>query len=160
MIRQRHSVGEGIFHRWDARRQQRLRVLRDHPPNEPEHAYLVFVAGILVIANVEEPIGTRGHYGHMLEQLHNIRRRTVIGVAAEVDERLTVHPPEVKQVRAVHPGDVKLKLIDDAPQTQLIIVVIRCRLPDRDPTVVLKHPVIVVMTSFACRSQHDPPDTP
>jgi hypothetical protein len=26
--------------------------------------------------------------------------------------------------------------------------------------VVLKHPVIVVMTSFACRSQHDPPDTP
>jgi hypothetical protein len=83
----------------------------------------------------------------------------VIGVAAEVDERLTVHPPEVKQVRAVHLGNVKLKLIDDAPQARLIVVT-RCGLPDRDPTVVFKHPVIVVMTCSTCRSQHDPPDTP
>ncbi|ALO92065.1 hypothetical protein SHL15_0879 [Streptomyces hygroscopicus subsp. limoneus] len=134
-------------------------MLRHYSSNEPEHAYLVFVARGLVIANVEEPIGSRGNYSHMLEQLHKIRRRTVIGVAAEVDERLTVHPPEVKQVRAVYLGDVKLKLIDDTPQTRLIVV-IRCGLPHRDPTVVLKHPVIVVMTCFTCRSQHDPPDTP
>lgn len=90
-------------------------MLRDNPTDEPEHDDLVFVARILVIANVEEPIGTRGNYGHMLEQFDNVRRRTVIGVAAEVDERLTIHPPEVKQVRAVHLGDAKLKLTDDAP---------------------------------------------
>lgn len=154
------SVGAGIFHRRDARRQQRLRVLRDHAPSEPEDAYLVFVVWFFVIANVEEPIGTRGNYSHMLEQFDNIRRRAVIGVAAQVDERLAVHPPEVKQVRAVHLGDMKPKVIDDLSQTGPIVV-ISCGFSDRDPTVVLKHPVIVVRwPASQCRSQHDPPDTP
>jgi len=60
-------------------------VLRDHAANEPEHAYLVFVVRFFVIANVEEPIGTRGNHSNMLEQFDNVRRRPVIGVAAEVD---------------------------------------------------------------------------
>ncbi len=47
----------------------------------------------------------------------------MIGVAAEVDERLAAHPPKVKQVRAVHLGGVRPKLIDDLPQTGPIVVI-------------------------------------
>lgn len=134
-------------------------MLRDHTPNEPEHAYLVFMVWFFVVANVEEPIGTRGNHSHMLEQFGNVRRRAVIGAAAEVDERFAVHPPKLKQVRTVHLGDVKPKLIDDLSKTG--IVAISCGLPDGNPTVVFKHAVIVVRwPATPCRSQHDPPNIP
>lgn len=141
------SPSEGIFHRRDVRRQQCFRVLRDPAADEPQHAYLVLVFRFLVIDNVEEPVGTRGNHGHMLEQFDHVRRRAVIGRAAEVDERLAVHPPQIKQVRAVHLRKVKVEFIDDLPQPGLIVV-IGCGLSDRDPPVVLKHLTIIVMTCF------------
>jgi hypothetical protein len=79
----------------------------------------------------------------MLEQPDNIRRRAVIGMASQVDERLAVHPPEIKEVRAGHLGDAKPKLIDDLPQSDSIVV-INCVLPDRDPAVVFEHIAILV----------------
>lgn len=137
--------GEGVLQRRDARRQQRIRVPRDRAPSEPEHLYLVLMARVLVIANMEEPVGARSNRRHMLEQTDNIRRRAVIGMASQVDERLAVHPPEVKKIGAVHLGDAKPKLIDDLPQSDLIVV-INCGIPDRDPAVVLEHTPILTRT--------------
>jgi hypothetical protein len=62
-------------------------------------------------------------------------------MASQVDERLAVHPPEVKEARAAHLGDAKPTLLDDLPQSDLIVVV-NCGLPDRAPAVVLEHTTI------------------
>ncbi|GAA2404828.1 hypothetical protein GCM10010420_35580 [Streptomyces glaucosporus] len=67
----------------------------------------------------------------------------MIGIASHVDERLTVHPPEIKEAGAGHLSDAKPKLIDDLPQSE-VIVVTNCGLPDSDPAVVLEHTAILL----------------
>lgn len=118
-------------------------MVRDAAPSESQYAYLVRMGRVLVIANMQEAVGAGSDLRDMLEQADGIRRRAVIGMASQVDERLAVHPPEVKEVGALHPGDAKPKLIHDLPQSD-VIVVINCGLPDGDPAVVLEHTAILV----------------
>jgi hypothetical protein len=84
---------------------------------------------ILVVANVQKAVGAGSNLRDMLEQTDDIKRRAVIGMAPQVEERLAVHPPEIKEVGASHPGDAKPKLIHDLPQSD-VIVVINCGLPE------------------------------
>ncbi|GAA2404823.1 hypothetical protein GCM10010420_35570 [Streptomyces glaucosporus] len=63
---------EGVFQRRDARRQQRLRVMRDRAPSEPEYAYLVLMARVLVIARMQEAVGAGSDLRDMFEQTDHI----------------------------------------------------------------------------------------
>ncbi|WP_428838201.1 hypothetical protein [Streptomyces roseofulvus] len=134
---------ERVFQRRNARRQQRLRVLRDRTPSESEDAYLVLVAGVLVVEHVQEAIGAGSDLRDVLEEPDDVGRRMVIGIASHVDERLAVHPPEIEEIGTGHRSDANSKLIDDLPQSE-VIVVINCAFPDGDPAVVLEHTAILM----------------
>ncbi len=115
---------------------------------------------VLVIANVQKAVGAGSNLRNMLEQTDDIKRRAVIGMASQVDERLAVHPPEIKEVGTGHLGDAKPKLIHNLPQSD-VIVVINCGLPDGDPAVVFEHTAILVRSVEPQQPhpRHDPPDS-
>lgn len=116
--------------------------MRDRAPSEPEYTHLVLMARVLVIAHMQEAVRAWSGLRNMLEQIDGIRRRAVIGTTSQVDERLTVHPPEIEEVGTGHVSDAKPKLIDDLPQSDVIVVTNR-GLSDGDPTVVLEHTQIL-----------------